>query len=304
MLIHNTSNETEKMNYGAIYERLIQRARTRVLEGYKERHHVVPRCLGGSNEPENLVYLTAPEHAVAHLLLVKMHPGNLKLVFAANIMLVNANGVRYPMPTNKQYGWLKERAAKAMGRIRRGSKHTYDARKKIGDALRGVPKSTGHRASLSAAGVGKPSPRRGVTLPDETKAKMSKSAFVRPDKAENSERISKAQATRSPDDRKSAASKAWETRRKNGTDKFSAEQRAKMSASQNARDESPEAARARALKAHETRRANGTDTYTAEQRERMSAAHKGKKQSPETVAKRQATIARNRALKSGNTSDT
>ncbi len=105
---------------------------------------------------------------------------------------------------------------------------------------------------------------------------------------------------RESEKRSKRARKAWETRRANGTDKFSDEQRAKMSASQQARTETPEEARARALKAHETRRANGTDTYSAEQRQRMSDAHKGKKQSPETVAKRLATRERNKALKAGN----
>ena len=38
------------MNYFDHYDRLIARARTRVLEGYRERHHVLPRCMGGSNE--------------------------------------------------------------------------------------------------------------------------------------------------------------------------------------------------------------------------------------------------------------
>lgn len=283
------------MNYVAIYERLVNRARNRALEGYKERHHVVPRCLGGSDDPSNLVDLTAPEHAVAHLLLVKIYPGNLKLVFAANIMLVNANGARYPMSRNKQYGWLKELAAKAMGDLKRGSVQSEETRKKIGDSLRGVPKSENHVRQMSERMIGTVGLRLGAILSDETKEKMSTAATAR---KQDGRALVEAQAAKTPEERKAAASKAWETRRANGTDKFSDEQRAKMSAAQRARIETPEEARARALKAHETRRANGTDTYTAEQRQRMSDAHKGKKQSPETVAKRLATIARNKALKS------
>jgi hypothetical protein len=233
-----------------------------------------------------------------------MHPENGKLAFAANIMLANANGVRYPMPRNKQYGWLKARVAKAMGDLRRGSKHTEEAKRKISAGLKDVPKSPEHVAKVSAALMGKPGTRIGAVLTDETKAKQSTAAFARTDKEENGQKIREAQLARSTEDRKTAASKAWETRRKNGTDKFSDEQRLKMSASQQARDESPEAATARALKAHETRRKNGTDVYTAEQRQRMSESHKGKKQSPETVAKRKATIARNRALKAAQTQDT
>ena len=62
------------MNYRRHYDRLIERARNRVLSGYVERHHVLPRCMGGGNESSNLVQLTAEEHYVAHQLLHKMHP--------------------------------------------------------------------------------------------------------------------------------------------------------------------------------------------------------------------------------------
>ena len=53
------------MNYEAHYERLIERGRLRGQRiGYMERHHIVPRCLGGKDEEENLVWLTAREHYV------------------------------------------------------------------------------------------------------------------------------------------------------------------------------------------------------------------------------------------------
>lgn len=46
------------MNYEQIYNQLIDRARTRVLTGYKERHHITPRCIGGNDDVSNLVDLT------------------------------------------------------------------------------------------------------------------------------------------------------------------------------------------------------------------------------------------------------
>lgn len=39
---------------------------------YYERHHILPKSLGGSNDPENLVLLTQKEHYICHLLLIKM----------------------------------------------------------------------------------------------------------------------------------------------------------------------------------------------------------------------------------------
>lgn len=39
---------------------------------YTEVHHIVPRCLKGSDESDNLVRLTARQHFICHLLLTKM----------------------------------------------------------------------------------------------------------------------------------------------------------------------------------------------------------------------------------------
>jgi len=90
------------MNYIRIYNQLIDRARNRDLVGYGEKHHVIPRCLGGDDSKENLVKLTPEEHYVAHQLLIKMYPNNHALAKAAAMMISNR-------PTNKMYGWIRRR---------------------------------------------------------------------------------------------------------------------------------------------------------------------------------------------------
>lgn len=66
------------MNYFLAYQRLIAKAKARVCpNGYVERHHILPRALGGSDDSTNLVALTAREHFVAHVLLAKIHGGNM-----------------------------------------------------------------------------------------------------------------------------------------------------------------------------------------------------------------------------------
>lgn len=90
------------MNYHKIYESLIKRGRSRNLECYTESHHIVPRCMGGSDDKENLVNLTPEEHYLAHQLLVKMYPNNHALIKAASMMIPNR-------PSNKMYGWLKRK---------------------------------------------------------------------------------------------------------------------------------------------------------------------------------------------------
>lgn len=101
------------MNYQKIYESLIENARHRTLNGYAERHHVIPKCIGGSDDKDNLVNLTPEEHYVAHQLLVKIYPTNKKLIHAAVMMIPNR-------PSNKMYGWLRRKLAKTISENQTG----------------------------------------------------------------------------------------------------------------------------------------------------------------------------------------
>jgi hypothetical protein len=79
------------MNYQRIYNQIINQAKNRKLEGYKEKHHIVPKCLGGSNDKENLVELTAREHFLCHRLLCEIYPNNDKLWYALFLMAIGKN---------------------------------------------------------------------------------------------------------------------------------------------------------------------------------------------------------------------
>ena len=92
------------MDYQKIYTNIVRRGQNRILEGYKEKHHIVPRCMGGTDEASNLVSLTPEEHYLCHLLLVKIYPNNIRLVKAAMFMISSNNNVKR---NNKAYGWLK-----------------------------------------------------------------------------------------------------------------------------------------------------------------------------------------------------
>ena len=78
--------------YHLHYNTLIENARDRILpsDTYKESHHIIPRSLGGSDDKNNLVDLTAREHYIAHLLLAKMHGGEQKRKMLAAVLLMGA----------------------------------------------------------------------------------------------------------------------------------------------------------------------------------------------------------------------
>lgn len=99
------------MNYQKIYDNIVRRGQNRILEGYSEKHHIVPRCMGGTDEVTNLVSLTPEEHYLCHLLLVKIHPKNIRLVKAAMFMISSNNNVKR---NNKAYGWLKRQYSEYM----------------------------------------------------------------------------------------------------------------------------------------------------------------------------------------------
>lgn len=99
------------MDYQKIYDNLVRRGQNRILEGYSEKHHVVPRCIGGTDDATNLVSLTPEEHYLCHLLLVKLHPNNIRLVKAAMFMVSSTDNVKR---NNKAYGWLKRQYSEYM----------------------------------------------------------------------------------------------------------------------------------------------------------------------------------------------
>lgn len=76
------------MDYARIYAELIGRGKTRdvIVGTYYERHHIIPKCLGGTNDKNNLVKLTAREHYLVHWLLTKIHPTDFKIWTAFALM--------------------------------------------------------------------------------------------------------------------------------------------------------------------------------------------------------------------------
>lgn len=72
--------------YTRLYYSIVTKAKARKVpkKGYREKHHIIPRSMGGSNADENIVSLKAREHFLCHRLLTKMVEGeNLMKAWAA-----------------------------------------------------------------------------------------------------------------------------------------------------------------------------------------------------------------------------
>ena len=189
------------MDYRLIHDRIISRARERCLEGYCERHHVIPKCLGGTDDVDNLVKLTAREHFIIHKILCLLYPHESGLHWAA-FMMAGCSG-------NAKQDRSYRVGAREYARLRENLKHSDES-----------------KAKVSMANKGK-QPRLGAKLSEETKKKMSDAKKGRtpaprtsPITQESRDRISKAarERSRSPhtEETKKKMSDTWERKRSEG----------------------------------------------------------------------------------------
>lgn len=178
--------------YTKWYKQLIDKA---VLRGwtkesaneYVEKHHILPRSLGGDNSKSNLVCLTAREHFIAHLLLSKMYIGvdKSKMQFALHMFTKNPSKTSNRVVNSTTYEYVKKCFAEAVSATHTGLKK---------------PKSAEHRAKTSATLTGRKNPliaeqlrgrkktqetidkaiagRKGYTHSMETKEKLRQKALL------------------------------------------------------------------------------------------------------------------------------
>lgn len=125
-----SNSYSHDMNYKKIYDQLIARAKNenRLYKTgiYYERHHIVPKCLGGSgkysqwNTHYNIVLLNAKEHFLAHLLLCEIYKDCSGLRYALWAMInQNRNGKRYKI-SSRTYNRIKLESIKIMSETRKG----------------------------------------------------------------------------------------------------------------------------------------------------------------------------------------
>lgn len=116
-----------------------------------EKHHILPRSMGGDDAPENMVYLTLREHFVAHLLLWRIYR-NSSMAYAVHIMRQRGS------KSSRTYHDVRTFLAKLQSVRMKGAKHP----------LYGVGHKDSSREAMSRS-------HKGKKLSDSTKSKMSDS---------------------------------------------------------------------------------------------------------------------------------
>lgn len=123
------------------YDKFIQnilntRGRFACLDGYHERHHIIPKCMNGSNSKDNLIDFYAREHFIAHKLLAEENPQNYQLKYAYWNMCqcTGRDGQDKYIPTPEEYEEARIFCHEAMSGENHpmyGKHHTQESREKM-----------------------------------------------------------------------------------------------------------------------------------------------------------------------------
>lgn len=113
--------------YTKLYLTIVYQAKLKVNNrsknnGYFEKHHIIPKCLGGLNG-ENIVILTAREHFICHRLLVKMTSGEARSKMACAMFRTISRSKCHKEShrlTSKTYEKIKLDFSQAMSKLRSG----------------------------------------------------------------------------------------------------------------------------------------------------------------------------------------
>jgi len=143
----------------------------------KHKHHIVPRHMGGSDDPSNLVELTVEEHAEAHKKLWEQY-GNIK-DYCAWKGLEGTIGkeeiIRLLMdPTGRVH---TEETKNKISQSHKGKqKHTEESKEKLRQFRTGMKLSEEHKAKISK-GLGGNTIMVGRKLSEDAKKKISEAGM-------------------------------------------------------------------------------------------------------------------------------
>lgn len=167
------------MNYKRIYDEIIERARIEQENGirkrgngtYYEGHHILPRCLNGEENKENIVKLTSREHFICHILLSKIYPESLGLAYSIWRMCNKqpANSQRIYRVSARIYEEMKINYYN----IRKNYRHSKETRELLSRKLTGIKRTQEFKDNLSRLYKGKPSWNTGLKASAEHRKRIS-----------------------------------------------------------------------------------------------------------------------------------
>jgi len=169
--------------YKKYYNAIVENARIQDRTCYIEKHHIVPRSLGGSDDTSNIVKLTAREHFICHWLLTKFTTGinKGKMIKALSLMRSETKyQKRYSTKiTARVYENIKVEHAEIIRKQNTGWQPTKEQRQKISESKMGKTRDSLPDLwfkKMRERYKGEDNPMYGKTHSAESKRKMSESA--------------------------------------------------------------------------------------------------------------------------------
>lgn len=170
--------------YSKWYFNIIASSMSRNNASYIEKHHIIPKSLGGTNDASNISFLTAREHFLCHWLLIKMTTGKErgKMLFALRMMKAQSRKhKRYVSKiTARVYENIKTEYANELSKIHshkipwnKGRKQTAEHNAKISASNKGKKQTEEHRIKNSESKKGRIGTFTNRTHSEETKLKLS-----------------------------------------------------------------------------------------------------------------------------------
>jgi len=162
------------------YQQIIDHARSRSINktSYYEKHHIIPKSMGGTNKKENLVLLTAREHFVCHWLLIKcVSVGVDKMNYALWSMMnvENEHHQRYKI-TSRIYENLRTKLASVFRDQHKGKPKSEEHKRKISESRKRLIAEGKLKVNENKEKYKKLSKKMiGRSLSEETKKKISES---------------------------------------------------------------------------------------------------------------------------------
>ena len=117
---------------------------------FSEKHHIIPKCLGGLDDKENLVWLTPREHWLAHKLLLRIFPTHPKIQQALWMM----SHTRGLIKSSREYELLRLKCQNGL-KTNLGKDFSDEHRAKIGLVHKGKIVSQETRAKLRQKALGR-----------------------------------------------------------------------------------------------------------------------------------------------------
>lgn len=308
------------------YNQLIDRAKNRTFpeDQYGEKHHIIPRSLGGSNNKDNIVMLFAREHYIAHLLLYKFQADPKNKGKMAYALVYMAHGSKFPKRLKRTYkvnSKIYEAAKKAASEASKNKIVSDSTKQKIREANA----RTKHIRSQKLSGVN--NGMYGKKHSEEIKQQIAESSREYWDEEKRKNKSTKTKELWQDEewkrktlesrktsqgwlnrDWKAIAKKSVQGKIRNGTNVCSEETKQKISATRRAKlavgeiipwnkgkhpgtFRTKESLRMGGIKSAETRKRNGTQVSM----KGKANPFYGKKHTPESIEKYRKTMAAKKA---------